>query len=278
MKVLVLGASGLIGNNILNVLLPKRNLTVLGLIRTASDKVLFPAIARDNLEILEDLTDFKKLTRLIENLRPDVIINCAGITKHRTSNALDIIDLNAKLPHQLALISEEYNFKLFHISTDCVFSGKKGNYTEESLADPVDFYGKSKLLGEILYGNSVTFRISTVGNEIKNNYGLLNWFLSQNKQCLGYSKAIFSGLPTKFFAEILYRVLIEGKFYNGLYHISSNPISKFSLLKLISLKYSRNINIIQEDKFIIDRSLNCSKFKTRFKIDVPDWDELINFL
>ena len=240
--------------------------------------MLFPAIARDNLEILEDLTDFKKLTRLIENLRPDVIINCAGITKHRTSNALDIIDLNAKLPHQLALISEEYNFKLFHISTDCVFSGKKGNYTEESLADPVDFYGKSKLLGEILYGNSVTFRISTVGNEIKNNYGLLNWFLSQNKQCLGYSKAIFSGLPTKFFAEILYRVLIEGKFYNGLYHISSNPISKFSLLKLISLKYSRNINIIQEDKFIIDRSLNCSKFKTRFKIDVPDWDELINFL
>jgi len=278
MKVLVLGASGLIGNNILNVLLSKRNLTVLGLIRTASDKVLFPAIARDNLEILEDLTDFKKLTRLIENLRPDVIIDCAGITKHRTSNALDVIALNAKLPHQLALISEEYNFKLFHISTDCVFSGKKGNYTEESLADPVDFYGKSKLLGEILYGNSVTFRISTVGNEIKNNYGLLNWFLSQNKECLGYSKAIFSGLPTKFFAEILYRVLIEGKFYNGLYHISSNPISKFSLLKLISLKYSRNINIIQEDKFIIDRSLNCSKFKTRFKIDVPDWDELINFL
>jgi dTDP-4-dehydrorhamnose reductase len=278
MKVLVLGAAGLIGNNVFNVLLPKSDLKVTGLIRLASDKALFHKTSKDNLAIIEDFTDLEKLTLFIINMRPDVVINCAGITKHRKSNYLDVIAINSKLPHHLANISEKYNFKLFHISTDCVFSGTKGNYTEEDLADPIDFYGKSKLLGEILYGNTVTFRISTIGGEVKNNYGLLNWFLEQNIECIGYNNAIFSGLPTKYFAEILYKLLYEDISFNGLYHISSKPISKFSLLKLINSKYSRNVNIIPNDTLVIDRSLCCEKFKNRFKIEIPIWDELINFL
>ncbi len=273
MKVLVLGSNGLIGSSVFSVLSDSSSLDVYGTVRSVVNS------NPHNQKIFSDI-DVSLNYRLIDVLKlvnPDVIINCIGATKHKEdgNNPISSIKLNALFPHQLAEISREFNIRLIHISTDCVFSGAKGLYVETDLSDANDFYGRSKALGEVLYGNTLTIRASTIGHELSTNYGLLNWFLLQNKKCKGFKNAIFSGLPTVVLAQVILEYILDNKNLKGLYHIAGEPINKYDLLKLIADVYHKEIVIEMDESFVIDRSLDSRKFNEATGFKAPSWLELI---
>jgi dTDP-4-dehydrorhamnose reductase len=175
----------------------------------------------------------------------------------------------------LAQICTLVGARFIHISTDCVFSGKDGFYTESAFADADDVYGRSKALGEVTYGGYLTLRTSTIGHELQSNYGLLNWFLSQKSSCKGFNKAIFSGLPTVVFAQVIRDFVLKDTQLKGLYHVAAQPINKYDLLKLIAKVYKKEINIEPDDSLIINRSLDASKFNQATGYNPPSWQNLI---
>ena len=224
-----------------------------------------------------NLTDSYELKELINLVRPEIVINCVGIVKqHPNSNDPIIsISLNSLFPHKLNKICEFAGSKLIQISTDCVFSGKKGLYDEKDLPDPVDIYGKSKLLGEVNSGSALTLRTSYIGKELNTQRGLLSWFLSQKGRIKGYSKAIYSGLTTLEIARVIYEFVIPNQDLKGTYHLSSEPIDKFSLLNLIKNEYKKNLIIDKDIKYSIDRSLNSSKFRIETGYQPLGWEKAI---
>jgi dTDP-4-dehydrorhamnose reductase len=165
--------------------------------------------------------------------------------------------------------------RLIHVSTDCVFAGTKGNYVEGDAPDAGDMYGKSKYLGEVDYPHAITLRTSTIGHELQSAYGLLEWFLSQQGNCKGFSRAIFSGLPNTEFARVVRDVVIPRPELHGLYHVGAAPIGKYDLLKLIAAQYNKKIDIVFDEKFAIDRSLNVDQFTRVTGYRAPSWPELI---
>jgi len=278
LKVLVLGSSGLIGSAIFRVLSERSDWKVFGSIRSDSIRSFFPKVNADNLISNIDINNFSSVIYAIETIKPDVVINCIGGTKHKKegNNPLYAIELNALLPHRLAQLCEQVQARFIHISTDCVFSGTKGMYKESDNPDANDVYGRSKALGEVSYGNALTLRTSTIGHELQSHNGLLNWFLSQNESCKGFDKAIFSGLPTVVFAKIIRDAVLENKKLTGLYHVAAKPINKYELLKLIAAVYKKAIHIEADDSLIIDRSLDASKFNQVIGYNPLDWESLIN--
>jgi dTDP-4-dehydrorhamnose reductase len=164
---------------------------------------------------------------------------------------------------------------LIHVSTDCVFSGTKGNYLESDASDAGDVYGKSKHLGEVDYPHAITLRTSTIGHELQSVYGLLEWFLSQQGSCKGFNRAIFSGLPNNVFAQVVRDVVIPRPDLHGLYHVGADPIGKYELLRLIANVYGKQIDIVRDDEFSIDRSLNSARFGHDTGFKPVAWPELI---
>ena len=277
MKVLVLGASGMIGSTVLRVLSEKKDWQVFGSIRDESVKRFFPAAIGERMIAEIDVEHPDSLVKVLDQLRPNVIVNCAGLTKHKpkADDPLVSIPINTLMPHRLAGLCKLLDARLIHVSTDCVFSGEKGNYTEVDLADARDVYGKSKALGEVDYLNAITLRTSTIGHELQSTFGLLDWFLSQERQCKGYERAIFSGLPTVVFAQVIRDVVIPHSQLTGLYHVASKPINKFDLLKLIAKVYGKTIDIVPDDQLVIDRSLDAKRFQLATGYIAPEWPELI---
>lgn len=277
MRVLILGANGLIGNTILRVLSMDSTLTIFGTVRSSSSLKRLFGTALFTIYEGVDVNDIPKLLNVFDVVKPAVVINCIGATKHKIEGnlPLDSIELNALFPHKLAQYCRLVNARLIQISTDCVFSGEKGAYSESDRPDAEDIYGRSKALGEVLYGDSLTIRTSTIGHELETNYGLLNWFLAQKQKCKGYKRAIFSGLPTVVLAEIIRDYIIHNPGLTGLYHISAQPINKYELLTLISSIYQKEIYIEPEESFVIDRSLDSSKFNGVTGYSSPDWESLI---
>ena len=280
MKILVLGASGLIGSTMLRVLSERLDWQVYGSIRSDAVRSFFPKISADKIISHLDVDNFFHITETINKIRPNVVINCIGATKHKKegNNPINAIDLNALLPHRLAQICALSEARFIHISTDCVFSGNAGFYKESSNADADDVYGRSKALGEVCYGGALTLRTSTIGHELQTNYGLLNWFLSQNKACKGFNKAIFSGLPTVVFAEVVRDVVLENAQLTGLYHVAAEPISKYDLLQLIAKIYKKEITIESDDSLVINRSLDASKFNKATGYNPPTWQDMIKIM
>ncbi len=278
MRLLIFGITGLIGNSIFRVLSDNPAYEVYGTCRNDKDKDFF----ENEEKIISgiDVFSINVARALIKNLNPNVIINCIGLTKHSPEygDYVKTIVVNSLWPHQLAKLSDEVGAKFIHISTDCVFSGKSGNYSEIDIPDAVDLYGRSKILGEVTCNNHLTVRISTIGHEICTSYGLLEWFLSQEKSCKGYSRAFFSGLPTVYFAQVIASFILPRLDLNGLYHVSSRPIDKLSLLKLIALEYGKKINIDVDHSVVINRSLDGSKFANKTGFVCPEWPDLIKIL
>jgi len=277
LKVLVLGASGLIGSTLFDVLSKQKNYEVLGTVREERMKHFFSPSIASNLFVNIDLRNHDELVKMMHQIHPDVVVNCAGLTKHKAeaNDPLSAIPINSMMPHQLARSCNTIGSRLIHISTDCVFSGEKGGYLEDDFTDARDIYGKSKALGEIDYPDAITLRTSTIGHELNSSYGLLDWFLSQNESCIGYRSAIFSGLPTIVLAEIIRDVVIPQKKLSGLYHVAAQPINKYDLLKIIAAEYGKSILISPDDSFVIDRSLNATKFHAATGYIAPEWPELI---
>ena len=280
MKVLVIGASGMIGSTVMRVLSEPSEWQVFGTLRDESNKRFFSDSLAKRLIPNVDAELQDSVVQVFDQIRPDVVINCAGLTKHKpqAEDPLISIPMNSLVPHRLAALSKLVGARFIHISTDCVFSGEKGGYLEDDFADARDVYGKSKALGEVDYPHAVTLRTSTIGHELQSQYGLLDWFLAQNERCNGYTKAIFSGLPTVVFAQLIRDVVIPHQELSGLYHIAAKPISKFDLLKLIAKVYGKSIHIEPEEKLVIDRSLNSTRFQLATGYIAPEWPELIQLM
>jgi dTDP-4-dehydrorhamnose reductase len=278
MKLLVLGATGLIGHAVFQTLNPCNDFKVTGTVRAKEQKKAFDRSVQNQLIHGVDAASESLLTEVFERVKPDQVINCIGYTKHQPDDPIAYMTLNSALPHRLLGLCDQFNSRLIHISTDCVFSGKKGNYRESDIPDSEDVYGKSKILGEISDGNAITLRTSTIGHELLTNYGLLNWFLAQQDSCEGYRNAIFSGLPTVVFAEIIRDLVIPNSQLRGLYHVSATPINKYGLLTLIAEIYQKKILIKANDEIKIDRSLNHQKFSDATGFNPLPWNNLINYM
>jgi len=277
MRVLVLGASGMIGSTTFRVLSERHDWDVYGSVRSETAKQFFPAQLAERLLANVDVTNYDALVDVFARIRPEVVINCVGATKHKTdgNDPLMAIPLNALLPHRLARLCDAVNARLVHVSTDCVFSGKQGHYTEEDLPDTDDVYGRSKALGEVDYPNAITLRTSTIGHELQSSYGLLDWFLTQQGSCKGFKRAIFSGLSSMEFARVIRDIVIPQPSLHGLYHVAGPAIAKYDLLKLVAKVYGKAIEIIPENEFVIDRSLNADRFHAATGYQSPEWPELI---
>jgi len=278
MRVLVLGVSGMLGSAVFRKLSRRAVFDTFGTARSSSIFRFFNANHASRIATNVDVERFDDLADLVERVRPAVVINCVGVIKQlgAAQDPLHAIPINAVLPHRLARLCALSGARLIHVSTDCVFSGSKGNYREEDIPDAEDLYGRSKLLGEIVDDdNAITLRTSIVGRELASHNGLLEWFLSQEGQVRGFSKAIFSGLPTDELANVLAEHVLPRSDLHGLYHVAANPISKYDFLKLIKCAYRTSTKIICDSTVELDRSLNPSKFHAATGYLPPSWPELI---
>jgi len=278
MKILVIGATGMLGNTLFRFLTDNSvSNEVLGTIRSSGNLNLFDDKYRNCLISNIDIENHDSLVNLLSNIRPDVVINCAGIIKQlkNASDPLPVISINAYYPHKLAKLCSLLDARLIHISTDCVFSGRKGGYKEEDECDASDLYGLSKNIGEVKYDNCLTIRTSMIGHELNSSNSLVDWFLHQEGQVNGYSKAIFSGLPTVELANVINSYILPDSDLHGLYHVSAEQISKFDLLNLVSKIYNKKITIINDENVVINRSLDSAKFKKITGYVPPDWEKLI---
>lgn len=225
-----------------------------------------------------DVLDHDSLVAVLARVRPDVVINCIGLIKQLADakDPLSALPINAMLPHRIAKLCALSGARLIHISTDCVFSGRKGSYTEEDVSDAEDLYGKSKFIGELHADpNAITLRTSIIGHELGSHYSLVDWFLSQTGPVKGYEKAIFSGLPTVELARVIRDYVIPNPQLHGLYHVSVAPIDKLSLLRLVAGVYEKEIEIIADSQVSIDRSMDSSKFQAATGYVPPSWLELV---
>jgi len=272
MKILVLGASGMIGQTMFRVLAQHPGWQVTGAVRGQHYEGRGPgAVLCGN-----DLCNSDHVARLFLQAKPQVVVNCVGLTKHlpEGNQPIPALITNALLPHRLAEQCAIAGARLIHVSTDCVFSGATGNYRESDVPDATDVYGRTKVLGEVTAGQVLTLRTSTIGHENGTANGLLEWFLSQD-ECKGFRHAIFSGLPTVEFARVVRDLVIPNSSLSGLYHVGAAPIDKLSLLRLIARVYRRSTLISEDDSFRIDRSLNSERFTLAAGYRAPAWPDLI---
>lgn len=276
MKVMVLGANGMIGSTMLRILARQAGWQVFGTVRSESVLGRVPLEMASRLISGVDLTNSDALIRLFRKCSPDVVVNCAGLTKHVSggTDPLEALTMNALIPHRLAELCGVSGARLIHVSTDCVFSGSKGNYSEADLADARDVYGKTKHLGEVASLGSITLRTSTIGHELCTRLGLLEWFLAQSR-CKGYRRAIFSGLPTVEFARVVRDIVIPNGSLSGLYHVGAELIDKECLLRVITREYGLTTEIEPDDSVVIDRSLDSRKFSAETGYRAADWTTLI---
>lgn len=280
MKVLVLGASGLLGNAMMRVLSERREWEVFGTVRSEAVKEFFsPAIA-GRLVAVRDVGEQDDLSGLFDRLRPDVVINCISLARKLLSarDPLLMIPIYALLPHRVSSLCGLRGARLVHISTDGVFSGQKGAYTEDDPADARDLYGICKILGEVREPHAITLRTSMVGHELRSADGLLGWFLAQQGRCKCYRRAIFSGLPTVVLAQIVRDIVLPRSDLSGVYHVAAQPISKYDLLRLVAEVYGKAIDIVADDTVAIDRSLNADRFRKATGYVPPDWRGLIEVM
>ena len=279
MKVIIFGTSGMIGSTMFKVLREIGDLSVWGTLRSAYDRRFFGQADASRLIDGINATHSDSLVRVFATIRPDVVVNCAGLTKHHPAaeDLLQNLEINALLPHRLARICEVNGARLIHVSTDCVFQGNKGAYVESDVPDAQDCYGKSKSMGELISApHAITLRTSTIGHELGKRHGLLEWFLSQKGQCKGFSRAIFSGLSTVEFAQVVRDIVLPRPDLYGLYHVSSKAINKLDLLRLIARVYKKKIEVIPDESLVIDRSLDGSGFSKATGYVVRDWEAMIN--
>lgn len=280
MKILILGSTGMLGSAIFNYF-TKEKLDVWGTARTTDSLKYFHLNQQDKIIIGIDVLNQDNLVFLLNKVRPNLVINCVGVIKQQgnSKDPLIVLPINSMLPHRLSDLCEMINARMIHVSTDCVFSGNKGMYVEEDISDAEDLYGKSKYIGEVKNKEHVlTIRTSIIGHELNSRYSLIDWFLSQEGKVSGFSKAIFSGLPTIELAKIIKKYIIPNSTLSGMYHISAEPIDKHELLNIVKLIYKKDISIVENKEVILDRSLNSSKFRIKTGYNPPNWNDLIKMM
>ncbi|MBV1952387.1 MAG: SDR family oxidoreductase [Cycloclasticus sp.] len=278
MKVLVLGVTGMLGSAVFKQMFNDPQYRVWGTLRGTGGLKYFPKATHEYLLGNIDVLEQDSLVAVLSKVRPDVVINCVGLIKQFSdaNDPLFALPINTMLPHRLAKLCLLANARLIHISTDCVFNGRKGMYLEEDVSDAEDLYGKSKYIGELHdLPHTVTLRTSIIGHELNSNASLVSWFLTQTGSIKGYKRAIFSGLTTVELANVIKELVIPNKKLQGLYHVSVEPIDKYMLLNLLADVYGKKIEIQADEQVQIDRSLDSSKFRRETGYMPPSWPQLI---
>ena len=276
-RVLVLGASGMLGNAMLRLFAQRGMHTITGTVRSSAALHQLPDSLRTRVVSGVDVENPDALAALIARFKPDVVINCIGLVKQLAdaNQPLVALPINALLPHRLAALCALGGSRLVHISTDCVFAGTRGMYVESDVTDATDLYGRSKLLGEVTDSHAITLRTSIIGHELNSAHGLIGWFLSQREGVRGYARAVFSGLPTVELATVVHDHVLPRSELSGLYHVSAEPIDKFSLLQLVARQYNHSVALEPDERLVIDRSLDSSRFRSATGYAPPDWPDLV---
>ena len=276
--ILILGSAGMLGHKLFTVFSNHSCFNVTGTVRRKAGFVGKHLI--DNIIENVQVDEIGVVEQLINSIKPDVVINCIGIIKQlpAANNYIQSIAINALFPHQLSEICHKAGSRMIHFSTDCVFSGNRGSYTEVDLPDPIDLYGYTKYLGEVNEPHCVTLRTSIIGHEVKTRNGLVEWFLAQKGSVQGYKNAIYTGFPTIEISRIICDFIIPNDSVRGLVHISSAPISKFDLLCLIASAYQKDIKIELQTSFRNDRSLISDEFRSVTGYQPPEWSELVRMM
>ena len=284
MKILIIGGSGEIGHILCKSF--SKNHKVFSLMRENSKlrniNFFDNVISENRCTFLESFQNFKSVKSEIKKINPDIVINSVGIVKQRKickEGNIETEYINSTFPHLLAEACSDNNIRFIHLSTDCVFSGEKGNYSESDTPDPIDYYGKSKLMGEVNLPPTLTIRTSFIGPSLFHKTGLFEWTKQQKNQTIyGYKNAIYTGFTTIAFSKILMKMFENYPDLKGLIHISSEPISKFDLLHLLNEKFKLNIEIKPDSTFVCDRSLNSTAFRDKTNISIPSWEKMIDEL
>lgn len=278
MRILVIGVTGMLGNAMFRTFLNSNvGHDVVGTARSTNGLDWFDGATSEQIITGVDVENHDLLVKIFAKVRPQIVINCVGLVKQlaEANNPLSAVPINTLLPHRIANLCSLVSARLIHISTDCVFSGDKGNYLESDFADAKDLYGRSKLLGEVDYPHAITLRTSIIGHELSGNYSLIGWFLSQENKVKGFTRAIFSGLPTVELARVVHDFVLPDPNLHGLYHVAAKPIDKYNLLKLVAQVYGKKIEIVPDDAFVIDRSLNAQRFYEMTGYVAPEWGDLV---
>ncbi|MGD0340020.1 MAG: SDR family oxidoreductase [Bacteroidota bacterium] len=278
MRVLIFGGNGMLGHQLCRLLTGR--MEVWATFRNVPDRFDFlPPQQRIGNVTVEDAA---QVGEIMDSVKPDAVVNAVGIVKQRdeAKQAVPSICVNALFPHQLADLCGERGIRVLQISTDCVFSGFRGAYTEDDIADPVDLYGRTKLLGELNRPGCLTLRTSIIGWQLNSFTSLLSWFaLQRGKHIKGYRKAIYSGVTTSVFSKLIGDIMESHPKLEGLYHVSSAPIKKFDLLvQLRDALGWDDITIEPEEGFACDRSLNGERFSRATGWRAPDWASMISGL
>lgn len=273
MRLLVLGGDGMLGHELYREL---RDYHETGVTLRQQRK----EFSRDHVFAGVDVRGGARIEEVIAQFRPAAVVNCIGIVKQRpeSEQAITSIEVNSLLPHRLALACRAAGAHLVQLSTDCVFSGERGNYREEDRPDPVDVYGRSKLLGEVTGEGALTLRTSMIGLGLYRKTSLVDWFLAQKGSVRGYRKAIFSGLTTRELSRVIRMVLEKHPQASGLYHLSAAPIDKYSLLVKLRERLGKSVDIAPVDEPRIDRSLDSTRFRRVFGYTPPGWDAMLDEL
>lgn len=274
-RVLVLGASGILGSAMFRVLSEDTRLTVAGTFRNPATVEFFTLPLQQRTILVQDLLDEVSLAQVLDGFMPDVVVNCLAPPKQEFSNPMLLMLHFAVFARRLLHLCRHRQIRLIQMSSDGVFSGQRGNYTEDDFPDATDPYGVAKMLGEVENPNAITLRSSIIGHELHTRQGLLEWFLSQKDACRCFTKAMFSGFPAVVFAQIVRDVVIPRPDLHGIYHVSTSPISKFHLLELVASRYGSSIRMVPDDSVVIDRSLSSARFHRDTGYVPPEWPALI---
>lgn len=273
MRVVILGGSGMLGHKLWQTLAPRFDTTAT-FRRLPAAEIFDPS--RSIQGVAAD--QFNTVTDALAQVRPEVVVNCIGIVKQDVAAKDPIagITVNSLFPHRLAQVCGATNARLIHISTDCVFSGRRGNYSEENISDAEDLYGRTKALGEVDYGNNLTIRTSMIGRELLGSHGLVEWFLGQQgKTVRGFKRAVFSGFTTNALAKIIGDIIADQTQLRGTWHVAAEAINKFDLLTQVREAYGLDIQIEPDETFVCDRSLNGERFRKETGITAPSWPDMI---
>jgi len=279
MKVLILGGDGMLGHELF-FQLRQRHETRVTLRQPLAAYSGYGLFERANAFDSIDVRAVDSVERVLRDFKPQAVVNAVGIVKQRpeSEEALMSIQVNSLLPHRLAVDCKNIGAQLLHLSTDCVFSGKRGAYRETDVPDPLDVYGRSKLLGEVAGDGAITLRTSMIGRGLTRKGGLVDWFLAQRAPIQGYRNAIFSGLTTRELGRVIGMVIEKHPKASGLYHVSAQPISKFDLLTKLRARLGSGPDIVPTDEPHIDRSLDSTQFRKAFGYTPPSWDQMLDEL
>jgi dTDP-4-dehydrorhamnose reductase len=280
MRVLILGGSGMLGHQLWRTF--GERLDTRATLRGSPAAYALPSGVDVSRAIGHvSAHDFDGVTRAVAAARPDVVVNCIGIVKQDAAakDPYQSIAVNALFPHRLAHLCGAAGARLLHLSTDCVFSGRRGNYRETDVSDAEDLYGRSKALGEVDYEHCLTIRTSMIGRELAGMHGLIEWFLAQRGTAVrGFRRAVFSGFTTAALAEVLGDLIEHHPHLHGVWHVAADPINKFDLLSLVQQAFDLDVEIQPDDAFVCDRSLNAERFRRETGFAPPPWPAMIERL